>query len=140
MFFSAIGLNIVAVSLQKCSISLSACFSAFIFSPDPSVYHFPLNPPPAMAGMCLCRTEGGFNSIQNQLLFKWGLFCDDLCGKDTGHSQSFLQLCIKDRLAVLPPCTHTAPPFSFAAVNSSNTAVKKKGPLIVFPDASWLFS
>lgn len=79
-----------------------------------------------MARMCLCHTEEGFNSIQYQLLFKWRLFCDDPCGKDTGHSQSFLQVSIKDRLAILPLCTHTAPPFSFAAVASSNTAVEKK--------------
>lgn len=111
-----------SLSSKNVQLPLLLVFPTFIFSPNPFNSALPLESvssrPPVKTGMCLCPAEEDLHSIQ--LLFKWRLSCDDLCGKDRGHSQSFLQASIKECLNFLPP----PPPFSFAAATSSNTALR----------------
>lgn len=99
-----------SLPLKMFSFLFSVFFSLHLYSKP---LQFSTSPRilPQPTGMCLVHTEEGFNSIQQQLLFKWRLFCDDLCGKDRGHSQSFLQISIKERLSIPPPSTHSAPHF-----------------------------
>lgn len=104
MFTSAIGRDVVAASLQKCSISFSACFSAFIFSPNACNSALPprvlFQPWQECVFVTLKRALTPFSTTS----FSSGDFSVMTCdGKDRGHSQSFLQVSIKDRLAILPP-------------------------------------